>query len=61
LLLVVAALCAGADAGAADFDLCVRGTTLAQTHTLRLKLNVQGADVSAFAPRLGAALANRRF
>jgi len=45
---------------AADFDLCVRGTSLETTHTARLKLTVEGADVSAFAPRLGAALANRR-
>ena len=58
-LLALTGLCAGA--GAADFDLCVRGTTLDQTHTLRLKLSVQGADVAPFAPRLGAALANRRF
>jgi len=57
-LLALAGLCSGA--GAADFDLCVRGTTLEQTRTLRLRLSVQGADVSAFAPRLGAALANRR-
>jgi esterase/lipase superfamily enzyme len=47
-------------AGAADFDLCVRGTSLEETRTARLKLTVTGADVSAFAPRLGAALANRR-
>jgi esterase/lipase superfamily enzyme len=56
---VLATLCAGA--GAADFDLCVRGTTLEETRTLHLLLQVEGADVSAFAPRLGAALANRRF
>lgn len=48
-------------AGAAQFDLCVRGTSLQETHTARLKLTVEGADVSAFAPRLGAVLANRRF
>jgi len=58
-LLAVACLCGGASA--ADFDLCVRGTTLEQTRTLRLKLSVQGADVTAYAPSLGAALANRRF
>jgi esterase/lipase superfamily enzyme len=46
---------------AADFDLCVRGTTLETTHTARLKLSVAGADVAPFAGRLGAALANRRF
>jgi esterase/lipase superfamily enzyme len=46
---------------AAEYDLCVRGTTLEETRTLHLKLKVEGADVSAFAPRLGAALANRRF
>jgi esterase/lipase superfamily enzyme len=46
---------------AADYDLCVRGTTLDETHNLHLKLHVEGADVAAFAPRLGAALANRRF
>jgi esterase/lipase superfamily enzyme len=55
----LAGICAGASA--ADFDLCVRGTTLEETRTLHLKLHVEGADVSAFAPRLGAALANRRF
>jgi esterase/lipase superfamily enzyme len=59
VLLALAGACSGA--GAADFDLCVRGTTLARTHTLHLKLSVQGADVSAIAPQLGAALANRRF
>jgi esterase/lipase superfamily enzyme len=59
VLLVLAA--SGAGAGAADFDLCVRGSTLERTHTLHLKLQVLGADVAAFAPRLGAALANRHF
>jgi esterase/lipase superfamily enzyme len=48
-------------AGAAEFDLCVRGTSLEETRTARLKLTVTGADVSSFAPRLGAILANRRF
>jgi esterase/lipase superfamily enzyme len=48
-------------AGAADFDLCVRGSSLDETRTAHLKLTVTGADVSAFAPRLGAVLANRRF
>jgi len=56
---LLAALCAGASAS--DFDLCVRGTTLEETRTLHLLLSVQGADVASFAPRLGAALANRRF
>jgi len=50
-----------AAAGAAEFDLCVRGTALEETRTARLTLTVTGADVSAFAPRLGAVLANRRF
>ena len=64
---VLRALCLLALAGstlgaeAADFDLCVRGTALAVTRTARLHLSVEGADVSAFAPRLGAALANQRF
>ena len=58
-LLASGCLCAGA--AAADFDLCVRGSTLEQTRTLHLKLQVQGADVSAYAASLGAALANRHF
>src|SRR5215475_8110956 len=45
---------AGASA-TADFDLCVRGTTLDETRTLHLKLKVDGVDVAAFAPQLGAA------
>jgi hypothetical protein len=49
------------DARAAAFDLCVRGTSLEETRTARLQLTVEGADVAAFAPRLGAVLANRRF
>jgi esterase/lipase superfamily enzyme len=49
------------DAGAAAFDLCVRGTSLEETRTARLQLTVEGADVAAFAPRLGAVLANQRF
>ena len=48
-------------AAAAEFDLCVRGTALAVTRTARLKLTVEGADVAAYAPRLGAVLANQRF
>ena len=48
-------------AAAAEFDLCVRGTSLATTRTARLKLTVEGADVAAYAPRLGAVLANQRF
>jgi esterase/lipase superfamily enzyme len=55
------ALGAAAGANAADFDLCVRGSSLDETRTARLQLTVEGADVSAFAPRLGAVLANRRF
>ena len=49
------------DSSAAVFDLCVRGTSLEETRTARLLLTVEGADVAAFAPRLGAVLANRRF
>jgi esterase/lipase superfamily enzyme len=60
-LLAVAAGILGTAATAAEYDLCVRGTTLEITRTARLRLTVEGADVSAFAPRLGAALANRRF
>jgi esterase/lipase superfamily enzyme len=48
-------------AAAADFDLCVRGTTLDVTRTLHLKLRVDGADANGFAPQLGAALANAHF
>jgi esterase/lipase superfamily enzyme len=48
-------------ADATVFDLCVRGTSLEETRTARLRLTVEGADVAAFAPRLGAVLANRRF
>jgi esterase/lipase superfamily enzyme len=59
LILALAGPCAAA--GAAEYDLCVRGTTLERTHTLHLKLSVQGVDIAALAPRLGAALANRRF
>jgi esterase/lipase superfamily enzyme len=58
-LLVFAA--AGGIAAAAQFDLCVRGTSLDAIRTARLKLTVDGADVTAFAPVLGAVLANRRF
>ncbi len=61
--LLAAPLLALAAAGsmAADYDLCVRGTSLEATRTLHLLLTVDGADVSSFAPRLGAALANRQF
>jgi esterase/lipase superfamily enzyme len=45
---------------AAEFDLCVRGTGLGVNRIARLALTVDGADVSAFAPRLGAMLANQR-
>lgn len=55
------ALGAAVAANAADFDLCVRGSSIDETRTARLKLTVEGADVAAFAPRLGAVLANRRF
>jgi esterase/lipase superfamily enzyme len=48
-------------ANAAVYDLCVRGTSVDETRTARLQLTVEGADVAAFAPRLGAVLANRRF
>ncbi|HEY1312570.1 MAG TPA: alpha/beta hydrolase, partial [Steroidobacteraceae bacterium] len=57
-------LCAALYAGCAQatvFDLCVRGASLEETRTARLQFDVQGADVSGFAPRLGAVLANRRF
>jgi esterase/lipase superfamily enzyme len=61
VLLVLAMTGFITDAGAAAFDLCVRGTSLEETRTARLQLTVEGADVAAFAPRLGAVLANRRF
>ena len=60
-LLLLAAVSYIASANADVFDLCVRGTSLEETRTARLQLDVKGADVSAFAPRLGAVLANRRF
>ena len=60
-LFILIAASFAASANAAVFDLCVRGTSLEETRTARLQLDVEGADVSAFAPRLGAVLANRRF
>jgi esterase/lipase superfamily enzyme len=59
MLVLRTAAAAGASA-TADFDLCVRGITLDETRTLRLNLKVDGADVAAFAPQLGAALTNER-
>jgi esterase/lipase superfamily enzyme len=59
--LLLAALACPAASLAAEFDLCVRGTSLDEIHNARLKLTVTGADVGTFAPRLGAVLANRRF
>jgi len=60
LALALALPFVGHAAIAADFDLCVRGTNLDETRTLHLKLTVDGADAAAFAPQLGAALANER-
>lgn len=55
------ALLAGqALATAATFDLCVRGTGIGVNRVARLTLEVNGADVGAHAPRLGALLANQR-
>jgi len=48
-------------ASAAQFDLCVRGTGIGINRIARLTLDVTGADISAVAPRVGAALVNRRF
>ena len=48
-------------AAAAQFDLCVRGTGIGINRVARLTLEVSGADIAAFAPRVGALLANRRF
>jgi esterase/lipase superfamily enzyme len=48
-------------ASAAKFDLCVRGTGIGVNRTARLTLDVTGADISAVAPRVAAALANQRF
>jgi esterase/lipase superfamily enzyme len=59
-VLFVLALSTGA-AGAAEFDLCVRGTSLDETRTARLQLSVEGAEVTSFASRLGAELASQRF
>jgi esterase/lipase superfamily enzyme len=61
VLLALLATVGIVDANAAVFDLCVRGTSVDETRTARLQLTVEGADVAAFAPRLGAVLANRRF
>jgi len=63
LAAAVAFLLTGAFAAApaATFDLCVRGTSLDATRTARLRLTVEGADVTAQAPQLGAHLANLRF
>lgn len=51
----------GIGAEAAEFDLCVRGTSLEETLTARLVLTVTGADVGRIAPQLGAAVANHRY
>lgn len=51
----------GSATHAAEFDLCVRGTSLEETRTARLLLTVTGADVARVAPRLGAELANHRY
>ena len=59
-IVLAVTLCSGT-AGATDFDLCVRSTSLEQTRTARLHLSVEGADVAAFAARLGAEFANHRF
>jgi esterase/lipase superfamily enzyme len=61
LLLPVALALVSAFAGAAEFDNCVRGSSLAEVHTARLHLTVDGADVSAYAARLSAVIANRVF
>jgi esterase/lipase superfamily enzyme len=58
---VLGVACGAASIEAADFDLCVRGSALEAVHTARLHLTVEGTDVAAFAPRLGALLANERF
>lgn len=58
--LSLALAAAHAAAGAATFDLCVRGTGVGVNRVARLTLVVEGADVSANAPRLGALLANQR-
>ena len=60
-LLALMLVGAAGTAAARDYDLCVRGTSLEQTRTAHLRLAVDGADVTAIAPRLGAELANQRF
>ncbi len=60
-LLLIASVIALPSARAASFDLCVRGTSLDETRTARLRLKVDGVDVTHFAARLGAVLANRRY
>jgi esterase/lipase superfamily enzyme len=60
-LLALAASATLGTANAAHFDLCVRGSSLDEARTARISLDTTGADVTAFAPRLGAILTNRRF
>ena len=59
----LAALLMAGSAGArpALYDLCVRGVSLDDTRTAHLRLSVDGADVAAWAPRLGALLVNSRY
>ncbi|HVN41828.1 MAG TPA: alpha/beta hydrolase [Steroidobacteraceae bacterium] len=62
VLLALLAVCAAArPTQAADFNLCVRGTSLDEIRTAHLLLSVDGADIAAIAPRLGAELANHLF
>jgi len=60
-LVAFAAAAAFGTAHGAAFDLCVRGSSLEEARTAHLQLDATGADISSFAPRLGAILANRRF
>ena len=57
---VLALAAAAAAAAPVEYDLCVRGIALEFTQTLRVRLTVDGADVSRFAASLGAKLANER-
>ncbi len=50
--------CAGASHGA-TFDYCVRGSGLELQKTVRVKLELQGADPGADASRIAAALLRR--
>ena len=61
LVILLALALASVSASATEFDSCVRGTSLDENRNARLQLTVDGADVSSFAWRLSAVIANRVF